>query len=167
MPSNPPPVEIVRSARRKKTLSAQVVGGTVRVLVPAGMPADVESRMVEALVARVKRKMTSEETDLTARAADLARRYQLPKLESIEWSDRQTSRWASCTSSQGRIRISNRLTRVPAWVLDFVIVHELAHLEEANHGPRFKELMGRYELAERATGYLMALSGIERGVNGG
>jgi hypothetical protein len=47
---------------------------------------------------------------------------------------------------------------MPAWVLDWVLIHELAHLEVPDHGPRFKSLVDRYELAERATGYLMARS---------
>jgi hypothetical protein len=152
------PIEVVRSRRRKKTLSASLVDGTVRVLVPAGMPADQERRLVDALVTRVTRKMRAGEIDLSARALQLAAKYGLPHPESIEWSDRQNTRWGSCTSSSGRVRISIRLVQVPGWVLDFVIVHELAHLEEANHGPRFKELVGRYELSERATGYLLALN---------
>lgn len=152
------PVEVVRSRRRKKTLSASLVDGTVRVLVPEGMPADEERRLVDALVTRVTRKMRAGEIDLPARALQLAAKYGLPQPESIEWSDRQNTRWGSCTSSSGRVRISSRLVQVPGWVLDFVIIHELAHLEEANHGPRFKELVARYELSERATGYLLALN---------
>jgi predicted metal-dependent hydrolase len=42
-------------------------------------------------------------------------------------------------------------------VLDYLLVHELAHLEVADHGPRFWELVDRYPLTERARGYLMAL----------
>ena len=42
-------------------------------------------------------------------------------------------------------------------VLEYVVLHELTHLTEADHGPAFKELMARYPKAERAEGYLMAL----------
>jgi hypothetical protein len=65
-------------------------------------------------------------------------------------------RWGSCTPDEGRIRISNRLTSVPIWVLDSVLVHELAHLQVEDHGPGFDELVNRYELSERAKGYLIA-----------
>lgn len=91
-------------------------------------------------------------------ARRLARRYDLPAPQTIEWSDPQLARWGSCTSLKGSIRISNRLATMPEWVLDWVIVHELAHLEVADHGERFQELVGRYELSERAQGYLIAKS---------
>ena len=64
----------------------------------------------------------------------------------------------SCTAAERSIRISNRLASMPGWVLDSVLVHELAHLDEPNHGPRFKALVDRYQLTERAKGYLMAMS---------
>lgn len=151
------PVEVVRSGRRKKTLSAQLVDGKIRVLVPEGMPAAEEKRMVDSLVTRLSNKLQSGRVDLAERAAQLARRYRLPEPEHIEWTARQGARWGSCSTSQGRIRISDRLAQVPPWVLDYVIVHELAHLVERGHGPAFKALEARYRLAERATGYLMAL----------
>jgi predicted metal-dependent hydrolase len=51
-------------------------------------------------------------------------------------------------------------------VLDYVIVHELAHLEVAGHNDRFWQLVNRYPLTERARGYLIAVdhrAGIENG----
>ncbi len=114
--------------------------------------------MVSELVAKVRAKATSRKIDLASRADALARKYRLPSPESIEWSQRQNKRWGSCTPSEGRIRISNRLADAPEWVLDSVIVHELAHLVEAGHGSSFKALTDRYPLTERATGYLMAMN---------
>jgi hypothetical protein len=73
------------------------------------------------------------------------------------WAD-QRSQWGSCTPSTGEIRISNRLAAYPPWILDYVLVHELAHLVEANHSPAFNALVARYPLAERARGFLMAIS---------
>ena len=154
----PLPVVVVRSARRRRTVQASVVGGTVRVLVPAGLPADEERRLVDEVVAKVGAKLAAGRIDLTARASALATRYGLPHPTSVEWSSRQLSRWGSCSPGSDRIRISDRLAAMPPWVLDSVLVHELAHLVEANHGPRFTALTARYELTERATGYLMAVT---------
>lgn len=150
------PIEVIRSARRKRTAQAYVTEGKLRVMVPAGLDPDQEERVVERMVAQMERKMSSEGIDVDKRARELARKYDLPEPVSIEWSSRQMRRWGSCTPEQGRIRISDRLAAMPGWVLDSVLVHELAHLEVPGHGPRFKDLVGRYELGERATGYLLA-----------
>jgi predicted metal-dependent hydrolase len=152
------PVEVVRSRRRRKTIQAYVADGRIRVLVPAGMPPAEEERVVKEMVARATRRLTPTDIDLPARAAHLARKYQLPLPASIEWSDRQLARWGSCSAAEGRIRISRRLASMPGWVVDWVIVHELAHLLVPGHGPRFQALVARYELAERAEGYLIAKS---------
>ena len=69
----------------------------------------------------------------------------------------QQKRYGSCTPATATIRISTRVAQMPLWVLDYVLVHELAHLLEANHSPRFWELVARYPLSERARGYLIAI----------
>lgn len=55
-----------------------------------------------------------------------------------------SSRWGSCNSRTGRICLNTRLLEFPEECLEYVIVHELCHLIEANHGPRFKALMDEY-----------------------
>ena len=52
----------------------------------------------------------------------------------------QTTRWGSC-SSRGHLSFSWRLVLAPPHVLDYVAAHEVAHLQEMNHGPRFWELV--------------------------
>jgi predicted metal-dependent hydrolase len=61
------------------------------------------------------------------------------------------------------VRLSRALARFPDWVLDVVIVHELAHLVHANHSAAFWALVHRHPLAERAKGYLIAKSGDPEG----
>lgn len=153
-----PPVEIVRSARRKRTIQASFVEGRIRVLVPAGLKPEEERMHVERMVARLTRKRELHSVDLAVRAQRLAQKYHLPVPARIEWSDRQLERWGSCTFSDQSVRISSRLVNMPAWVLDYVIVHELAHLAVPRHSPAFNALVARYELGERAEGYLIAKS---------
>lgn len=152
------PIDVVRSGRRKRTVQASIREGRLEVRVPKGLDPEEEARLVEQISEKVRRKVSSTGVDLQGRARQLAKRYGLPEPESIEWSGRQIHRWGSCTPTSGRIRISNRLATLPPWVLDSVIVHELAHLEAPDHGPAFDALVDRYELAERARGYLMAVS---------
>lgn len=151
------PVEIIRSSRRKRTLQASVTDGVIRVRVPEGLAPNEERRLVDNLVQKVRKKIEASEVDLATRAADLARQFGLPTPDVITWSSRQNTRWGSCTPATRSIRISDKLASVPAFVLDYVIVHELSHLDQHGHGPAFNALVDRYPLAERATGYLMAL----------
>lgn len=139
-------------------MQAAVVDGTIEVRVPAGLDPDEEQRLVDRMVGKIRRKLTAGDVDLPRRASELARRFDLPTPKAIEWSDRQNMRWGSCTPGNGTIRISNRLASVPDFVLDYVIVHELAHLIVSDHGPAFVRLMQRYADAERARGYLQALT---------
>lgn len=152
-----PVVEVIRSQRRKRTVSGRVAEGRFQVRVPAGLDPAEEALLVAEMTVKLKRRVVSDEIDLSHRAAELARRYRLRQPTRVEWSHRQIQRWGSCTPSSGHIRISDRLASMPVWVIDSVLVHELAHLEEANHGPRFQSLVNRYPLTERARGYLMAV----------
>ena len=154
-----PDVRVIRSPRRRRTAAAREVGGTIEVRVPAGLGAAEESRLVEALVRRIVSRRAGRDVDLDARAALLAARHGLRRPERIEWVDNQRARWGSCTPGTRRIRLSRRLADFPAWVLDYVIVHELAHLDVPGHGPDFWALVNRYPRAERARGYLIAKGG--------
>ena len=147
---------MVRSPRRRKTVQAREVDGVLRVSIPASMTQADEQRWVEEMVRRMTRRTGTGEVDLAKAAGELARRYRLPLPTSIRWTDNQEWRWGSCTPGSGSIRISSRLAGEPGWVLDYVIVHELAHLEVARHDQRFWGLVNRYPLAERARGFLIA-----------
>jgi predicted metal-dependent hydrolase len=156
------PIEIIRSSRRTKTASARLVGGTLVVRVPEGLSASEERRLVESLAQKVLHKARKSEgklPDLERRAAELNKRYfgGRLKVREIRWVTNQRQRYGSCTPSTATIRISDRMASVPLWVLDYVLVHELAHLVEPNHSPAFWKLVGRYPLTERARGYLMAV----------
>ena len=149
-------VEVIRSPRRRKTVQARRVNGVVRVTIPATMTRAEEERWVAEMVRRLERSAGAAGVDLEERAAHLAERYDLPAPTSIRWVDNQELRWGSCTPVDGSIRISSKLVGEPGWVLDYVIVHELAHLVVPGHGGKFWDLVDRYPRAERARGWLMA-----------
>ena len=152
-------VEVVRSKKRRRTVSAQMHGDVLRVSIPSWMSKTEEASNVAEMVRRFKRKIATQEVDLTDRARILAKRYSLRTPDSIEWAENLTSVWGLCTPSTKTIRMSTRLVGFPSWVLDYVIVHELAHLHVSGHGPDFWEITRRYEKTERAIGYLIAKAG--------
>lgn len=154
----PLPVEVIRSRRRRKTVQAEVVDGTIRVSMPASMSAADEREYVAYFVDRLDRRYRSAHVDLEQRARELAARHDLPVPASVRWSTTQRKRWGSCSIEARTIRVSSRLGDWPSWVLDYVLVHELAHLVEPNHSAAFHALVARYPLAERATGFLIAKS---------
>jgi predicted metal-dependent hydrolase len=149
-------VDVVRSPRRRKTVEASVVDGRIRLLIPARMPATEERHWIEVMRRRLEQQLSPPSVDLPSRATELARRYDLPRPTSIRWVDNQQQRWGSCTPADRTIRISSRLAAFPRWVVDAVIVHELAHLAVPNHSPAFHALADRYPRMERAAGFLIA-----------
>jgi predicted metal-dependent hydrolase len=156
-------VEVIRSKRRTRTISAAVRADTLVVTIPARLSTAQEREWVQRMMERVERArrkaQRNRDDELHARAQRLNIRYFDGKLSftGIIYVDNQRTLHGSCTPSTGAIRISRRLSKLPRWVEDYVIVHELAHLVYGGHGARFWELVNRYPLAERARGYLMAL----------
>jgi predicted metal-dependent hydrolase len=152
-------VQVTRSARRRKTVGGQLFGNVLRVTVPSWMTEQEEATAVSDMVARFTRRVSASRLDLPARAARLAARHGLRQPAAVRWSDAMQSLWGSCTPADGTIRLSTRLAAFPDWVVDYVLVHELAHLTFADHSPDFWALVARYPMTERARGYLIAKSG--------
>lgn len=154
-------VRVIRSAKRTRTSSARLVGSTLEVRLPAWMSAAEEARWVAEWTRRFERRVATDRIDLRGRADTLARRYRLPRPSSIQWVTDMRTRWGSCTPATGAVRLSSTLAGFPDWVVDYVIIHELAHLREGGHSAAFWQLVERYPKSERARGYLMAKGGDE------
>lgn len=159
-------VRIVRSRKRRKTVQAREVEGILHVLAPAAMSDEELHPYILSLKERIERQKVKPQVNddvLEERARILNQRYFDGRLRwgSIRFTPNQRKRHGSCSTDRGVIRISDRIADMPRFVQDYVIVHELAHLAEPNHGRRFWELVYRYPRTERARGYLMA-AGLER-----
>jgi predicted metal-dependent hydrolase len=159
-------VEVRRSARRRRTISAYREGDRTIVLLPARMSRAEEARWVDVMLERLEKqerrsagRAARGDADLGKRAEELSRQFLggVPKPASVRWVSNQGSRWGSCTPVDGTIRLSDRMATMPSWVIDYVLVHELAHLIEFGHGPRFHLLVDAFPKAERARGYLLGV----------
>jgi predicted metal-dependent hydrolase len=160
-------VEIRRSARRTRTVRAYRDGDTTVVLMPANLSPAVEDEHVRTLVARLERRerrARPSDDDLLERAAVLSRAWLdgVPTPSSVRWVTTMDKRWGSCTSDDRSIRLSHRLQGMPAYVVDYVLVHELAHLIEPNHSARFWALVDAYPDATKAKGFLEGVSWQQR-----
>ncbi|MDX3225722.1 M48 family metallopeptidase [Streptomyces sp. ME19-01-6] len=155
----PGAVEVRRSTRRRRTVSAYREGDRTVVLIPARMSEAEEQRwvrvMLDKLAAQESKRMLGD-AELAARAEWLSDQYLGGRARpaTVRWVTNQNTRWGSCTPSEGSIRLSHRLQGMPEYVVDYVLVHELAHLLVPGHGQRFWGLLEAYPRTERARGYL-------------
>ena len=150
-------IELVRGTRRRKYVEAVLVGDRLRVSFPYWMSVAEAQVTAEELAERMRRRTRTSAIDVSARARRLAREYDLPRPQNVRWVDNMRQRWGSCTPEDGSIRVSARLAAYPTWVLDYVLVHEIAHLVVANHGPEHDAFVDRFPYAERARGFLTAV----------
>jgi predicted metal-dependent hydrolase len=141
--------------------------GVLELMVPSSMPVAERQHWAEVMTRRLTRRAERRrptDTRLQQRAERLNDRLFGGALSwtSIGFAD-MDHQWGSCTFTEGAIRIARRAAALPDWVVDYLLVHELAHLVHSDHGAGFQELENRYSLAERAKGYLLALDAIAAG----
>lgn len=156
-------VKIVRSKRRKRTISARLVNNMLLVQAPE----QISSNRLDNIIADFKLKFEKKKIkddldkkqDLKEIAARLNQKYFGNKLKvnSIEYVTGQNSKYGCCNYHSADIRLSHKVGLMPKWVRDYVIIHELAHLIEPNHSRAFWNIVNRYRFSERAKGYLMAV----------
>lgn len=166
------PVEVRRSARRRRTVSVDLRDGVAVVSIPASFTAKQEKQWVERMVAKLRAKSArpaESEAVLSDRAKLLSARFLdgrgIPN--SIRWVTNQNSRWGSATPIARAIRLSHKLQGMPDWVLDYVILHEMAHLIEPAHNSTFWALLKDYPHTETAKAFLQgAAYAADHGLSG-
>lgn len=161
MPTKPPPqpFRVIRNPRRKRTISAFRKNGLIEIHIPARTTKREEADLIPEMIALVlakesKRRRT--EAVLEAMATELLHTY-LPEFaerpSGLTWRPMK-DRWGSCTTVDRTIRISDRLSAAPEYVLRCVLFHELIHLRIPDHSKAFYELLARFPNRERAEAYL-------------
>lgn len=160
-------IVVLRSKRRKKSISAYRQGGRIIISIPARMSKADERSVIPEMIAKIRAQEADEspsETMLMQRCVQLLERY-APEIticpKSINWRQMR-ERWGSCTSVDATIRISDRLKGAPDYALDYVLFHEAIHLHYFDHGPEFKAVLARFPEEGRAEAYLEGFEAAER-----
>ena len=160
-------IVVLRSKRRKKSISAYRQGGRIIISIPARMSKADERSVIPEMIAKIRAQEADEspsETILLDRVTQLLDLY-APEItqrpQSINWRAMR-ERWGSCTSIDATIRISDRLKGAPAYALDYVLFHEAIHLHHFDHGPEFKAVLARFPEEGRAEAYLEGFEAAER-----
>ena len=156
------PIQVRRSARRKRTVNAVFRDGVALVSIPAHFSREQEAEWVQRMAERLEQRAAragrpqASDAELMAQAAELSRIYLSGRArpESVRWVSNQNSRWGSATPARGTIRLSDKLQGMPDWVVDYVLLHELAHLLVPSHGPAFWRLLEGYPHTETAKAFL-------------
>ena len=165
------PVEVRRSARRRRTVAAFWENGTAVVAIPASFSRAQEREWVHRMLEKLRlqgergtrgagRRRPRSDAALEAHAAELSATYFSGRAvpSSVRWVGNQNSRWGSATPSDGTIRLSDKLQPMPQWVIDYVLLHELAHLLVASHNAAFWRLLEAYPDTARAKAFLEGVS---------
>jgi len=160
-------IVVIRSARRKRNISAYRQGGRIIVSIPARMSKADEHAIVPEMIAKIRSQEESKtpgEDDLIARIDQLLTELAPEITErpvSVTWRAMR-ERWGSCTSVDRSIRISDRLKMAPEYALNYVLFHEAIHLQYFDHGEQFTEVLSRFEDSELASAYLDGFEAAER-----
>ncbi len=155
-------VEVKRSKKRKKTISARLDGDTMYIYAPV----DIQEKELHKIINNFKKRFSrrnlkrelNKEQNLRDMFNKLNKKYfdEQIKVKSIEYVTNQKSKYGCCNYKKKTIRISHYLSQMPDWVRDYIIIHEMAHILEPNHSKAFWDIVYRYKLAERARGFLIA-----------
>ena len=120
-------------------LQAKLLGSKMHVALPEPLLKNNKEQYVRLLMHRWYRSQA--EKYVLERIAHFAHALSVsPKRVTIR---KQKTRWGSCTAD-GNISLNLFLIKAPPHIIDYVIVHELAHLRELNHSPRFWKIVEQH-----------------------
>jgi predicted metal-dependent hydrolase len=166
-------VEVKRDGRLRTTVRWAIHGDHVTVRVPKFMhKREIDNILDKDLIPKIlkqrRRSTRLNDDELNARAKHINHRYFDGEItwHSIRWVSNMHKRLGSFTTggtTDGDIRISDRIKSWPAYVVDYVIAHELAHRIHPNHSRAFWDYLARYPMTERARGFIEGVAYAEGG----
>ncbi|MDI3317213.1 MAG: DUF45 domain-containing protein [Bacillota bacterium] len=161
-------LHVVIQRKAVKNVNARLAGSELRVSAPAAVPDDVLEPVVRdlarKLLRRVEARRINGQTDALALARRVAARFpEPPAVRQVLFVTTQSARWGSYSAATRTVRLNAILLRMPSWVLESVVAHELAHVFHLDHSPAFRELLRRVDpRADEAHAFLAGVSWLAR-----
>lgn len=155
---------VIVTRKPVKHINARLRGTTLVVSAPLTLSSAELNRAITDLARRLIRRLHAHDlnqtTDVLALAKHVAARFpQPPTVEHVQFVTTQETCWGSYSSRTRTIRLHAALQRMPRWVLEAVIAHELAHTVHLDHSLAFWALLRQVEPhTERARGFLDGVS---------
>jgi len=157
-------LELAIERKGVKNVNARLAGSTLYVSAPHTMPQEALDEAVLKLARRLLRRahasMLNEANDALKLARKVAKRFpKEPSIQRVMFVSTQRKRWGSYSTRTKTVRLNAALRRMPRWVLEAVVAHELAHTFHADHSPAFWDLLRRVcPEIERAEAFLAGVS---------
>jgi predicted metal-dependent hydrolase len=150
--------------KRVKNINARLRETTLSVSAPLNTPQATLDKVIPDLARRLVRRVharqvNAEEDALTLARIVAARFANRPEVAEVVFVTTQQARWGSYSPATRTIRLHAALRRMPRWVLEAVVAHELAHVIHQDHSPAFWKLLRRVcPDTDRAKAFLSGVS---------
>jgi hypothetical protein len=157
-------LELAIERKGVKNDNARLTGSTLSISAPCGMPQEALDEAVLKLARRLLRRAhasrVNEAHDALKLAHAVAKRFpKEPSIQRVAFVSTQRKRWGSYSTRTKTVRLNAAVRRMPGWVLEAVVAHELAHTFHADHSRAFWDLLRRIcPETERAEAFLAGVS---------
>lgn len=151
-----------------KHVNARLRDTTLTISAPLAMSeaalAPIITDLAQKLVRRAHARVVNVEEDALALVRRVAQRFPVPvPVADVRFVTTQEACWGSYSVATRTIRLNATLRQMPPWVLEYVVVHELAHALHPNHSPAFWALVRQvYPKTEQAKAFLHGVSWLGR-----
>jgi predicted metal-dependent hydrolase len=155
---------LVVERKRVKNINARLRGTMLSISAPLNTPQATLDQVIPDLARRLVRRAHARQVNAEEDAVALARRIAArfpnrPEVAEVLFVTNQEARWGSYSPATRTIRLHAALRRMPRWVLEAVVAHELAHVTHQDHSPAFWKLLRRvYPDTDRARAFLAGVS---------
>jgi len=157
-------LDLVIERKRIKNVNARLLGSTLRVSAPYGMSQEALDEATLELAGRLVRRAYAIRVNAAEDALELARKIaahfpEEPVVERVAFVTTQRRSWGSYSPETKTVRLNAALRRMPRWVLEAVVAHELVHAFHPDHSPAFWRLLrGVCPDTDRAEAFLAGVS---------